>query len=85
MPRKKLDERKMIKCKENTERIVKSQYGKLSRWERFGMFIHLLYCKACRLFKKQSAFIDKHAKNRLQHSLSENEKNAMKNYLKNNP
>lgn len=74
----------MIKCRENTERIVKSQYGKLSLWERSGMFIHLLYCKACRLFKKQSAFIDAQAKKQEHRLLSEVDKNEMKRILNEN-
>lgn len=72
----------MIKCRENTERIVKAQHGKLTAWERFGMFVHLLYCKACRLFKKQSVFIDAQSKNHTHMRLSEEEKNKMKTVLR---
>lgn len=71
----------MIHCRENTARIEKARHGKLSAWERLGMFIHLLYCKACRLFKKQSAFIDGRARKHAEHTLTEEEKNKMKDWI----
>ena len=50
----------MYNCKEATILLQKKQQRQISVAERCRLFFHLLLCKACRLFAKQSALIDKH-------------------------
>jgi len=50
-------------CKEATRLVVKSEQIKINFSDRLKMYIHLLFCKYCRLFKKQNIalkeFLDK--------------------------
>jgi predicted anti-sigma-YlaC factor YlaD len=43
----------LINCKQATYLHEKKKEGKLDAMERFGLWVHLLYCKFCRLFIKQ--------------------------------
>lgn len=47
----------MITCKEATLYISKKEEHKLSVSERAKLFIHLLICKFCKLFYKQSQYL----------------------------
>lgn len=42
-----------IKCRQATYLHEQKKEGKLSLAERFGLWLHLLYCGICRLFVKQ--------------------------------
>lgn len=42
-----------ISCKQATYLHEKRKEGKLDNTERFGLWLHLLYCKFCRLFIRQ--------------------------------
>lgn len=74
-----------ITCKEATYLHTQKQEGKLSYLQRFGLWLHLLYCNICRLFFKQieavenagksfgqseSRQLSSEAKNRMQQSLN---------------
>ena len=43
----------LISCRQATYLHEKKKEGKLDAAERFGLWVHLLYCKFCRLFIKQ--------------------------------
>jgi len=43
----------MISCKQATYLYEKKKEGKLDAPERFGLWVHLLYCRFCRLFIRQ--------------------------------
>lgn len=49
-------------CKHATYLIEKKQITQLSTRERFELKIHLAGCSVCRLFEKQSIFINKMVK-----------------------
>jgi hypothetical protein len=51
-----------MNCEEATALVEKKRDAKLSRTERIGLWIHLLYCKLCGLFFEQSQMVDKTAK-----------------------
>jgi hypothetical protein len=42
-----------INCRQATYLHEQKKEGKLSLAERFGLWLHLLYCGICRLFVKQ--------------------------------
>ena len=43
----------LISCKQATYLHEKKEEGRLDGAEQFGLWVHLLYCKFCRLFIKQ--------------------------------
>jgi len=45
-------------CKAATLMSLKKEDGVITAKERFGLFIHLLFCDACKQFVKQSAIIN---------------------------
>jgi hypothetical protein len=47
-----------INCKESTYIVSCSMERKLSFKEKLGLFFHLLICKTCRLFKKQTILLN---------------------------
>ena len=47
----------VISCKQATYLHEKKKEGKLDGMEGFGLWLHLLYCKFCKLFIKQSEFL----------------------------
>jgi len=49
----------LISCLKATELIEKKFYFKLSFSERLQLKVHKSMCKACALYGKQSAFIEK--------------------------
>ncbi len=40
-------------CRDMTALISRSMDERLGFWERFGYKLHLLYCRACRRYRKQ--------------------------------
>jgi len=44
-------------CRHTTYLIEKKQYSHLGPWELAQMYIHLITCPFCRLYKKQTRFI----------------------------
>jgi len=72
----------MITCKEATMLSVKKAEIKLSFQDRFRLFIHLLVCKYCRLFDKQTKMINKLLSNwKADKKLSDLEKNSLQNLI----
>lgn len=53
----------MINCKQNTVLLSQSQDRAATLREKMAMRLHLLFCKGCRNFAKQLAFIRKAARN----------------------
>ncbi len=49
----------MITCRKSTEWVIKKEYKKLSVKQNLQLLSHMTICKCCRLFERQSAFIDK--------------------------
>ncbi|MBK3519316.1 anti-sigma factor family protein [Carboxylicivirga marina] len=49
----------MISCKEATFLISKKQQDKLTRIEKIQLTFHLMMCKYCRRFERQTKFITK--------------------------
>ena len=48
----------MISCKQATYLHEKRKEGKLDGMEKFGLWVHLVYCRFCALFIKQMAQIE---------------------------
>lgn len=49
----------MISCRQSTEWVIKKEHGKLSIKENLQLLSHLSICRICKLFSKQSKFINK--------------------------
>lgn len=47
-------------CKEATMLAEQQQQQPLTRWQRIGLRLHLLFCHYCRRYVKQSKVIDQH-------------------------
>lgn len=52
----------MISCKEATYLLVQKEEVKLTLSQRFKLKLHMVLCKVCALFERQSVFIGKHAR-----------------------
>jgi hypothetical protein len=64
----------MISCKKATFLITKKESDPIAFTEKFQLMIHLMLCRFCRLFEKQSKLIDSLAHHLHEHqheSLSE--------------
>jgi len=80
----------MLSCDTATMLITKSEYKKLNCIENIQLKMHLLGCKFCRRFKKQSEFISYAIKNdfanldnkNLKVELSDEQKEKLKEKLK---
>lgn len=48
----------MISCEDATEMVVRKSEEKLSGYDKFRLFFHLMMCKFCSLFEKQNKIID---------------------------
>ena len=60
----------MISCKQATYLHEKKKEGKLDLAERFGLWVHLLYCKFCNLFIKQVEQLESAARKFYQNTTS---------------
>jgi hypothetical protein len=49
----------VFNCKQATLLSLKKEEGKITFWESIKLWYHLLYCKYCKRFTKQSAIINK--------------------------
>ena len=52
----------MLSCKKVTELVSAMQDRKLTSGERFGMALHLMICRLCRLYKSQIDFLSRAAR-----------------------
>ncbi|MBS1594982.1 MAG: hypothetical protein JST90_11740 [Bacteroidetes bacterium] len=64
-----------MNCAEATAVVEKKRDGKLSLAERFGVWLHLVYCKLCKAFFDQSAILD-----RSYHHLAERVNDGQQSY-----
>jgi len=72
----------MINCKDATFLISKREEGKIALYERFHLFLHLLMCKFCKLFLKQTEYLSKQFHNYSSSSiLSSEDKEQLKKSL----
>ncbi|MBI2967261.1 MAG: hypothetical protein HYY40_05545 [Bacteroidetes bacterium] len=51
-----------INCKEATLFVLRKEEGKTTAGDNFRLALHLLLCKFCAIFSRQSAFIAKQVK-----------------------
>lgn len=49
----------MVSCKKATELVERKYEGKLTFKESFQLNLHLLMCKTCNAYKKQSKLLNK--------------------------
>lgn len=47
------------KCKKTTFLLEKGEFEKIADGEKLAMYIHLMRCQTCRLYKKDSQLIGK--------------------------
>lgn len=75
----------MLDCKAVSElnnRLLEKE--KLSFGQRFGLKLHLMMCKICKQYQKQSEQIQKLLEKKSTRSLSEEEKTQIKAAIQNN-
>ena len=60
----------MISCKKSTELICQSLDRPLTLWEKMQLRFHLLMCRGCKAFQKQSQALDRLIERRF-HDLSD--------------
>ncbi|MBN4062132.1 hypothetical protein JYU20_02920 [Bacteroidales bacterium AH-315-I05] len=65
---KKLMQIMMLNCEQATFLVTKETSGTITFSEKIKMQFHLLVCKYCRLFKKQSTFLSENINHQHQHS-----------------
>ncbi len=75
----------MISCKQTTEWVIKKEDGQLSVKENLQLLSHLAVCSFCRLFSRQSLFINKAYKNKNAevHHLTAEEKEELRRSVQN--
>jgi len=75
----------LISCRDATRLEEMRREGKIAFTSRFALWLHLLYCKFCKRFIKQSALIEKCVGEMTQYernyTLSGERKEAMKKAL----
>ena len=49
----------MMNCKEATKASVKMTEGPLPIKNRFDLWMHLLFCKYCKMFDRQQRWLDR--------------------------
>nr|WP_247656568.1 hypothetical protein [Maribacter sp. MMG018] len=75
----------MISCDKAATICNKVQYNEASFLEKMKLRLHLLYCKTCKGFSKKNTELSKLCEKANLHSLTEQEKIALKKQLKDNP
>lgn len=65
---KKLMQTLMLNCEQATFLITKEMSGNITFSEKIKMQFHLMACKYCRLFKKQSRFLNDSVEHLHRHS-----------------
>jgi len=73
----------MISCEEATTICNKKQYNEASFVERLKFRFHILICRACSAFTKKNEKLTTLFEKADLHSLSENEKERIKEQLQN--
>ena len=81
---KKKKNRLFIQCDEAQHVCDKSQYSEASFFEKIKLSIHLLYCNACRKYTARNQKLTSLIKNPEVQQIKTEEKNAMKELLKQN-
>jgi len=75
----------LITCREATRLEEIREESKIAFSGRFALWVHLLYCKFCRLFIKQSALLEKSTRDMAyadkSYSLTSERKEIMKKAL----
>lgn len=87
---KKLMQKLMLSCEQATFLITKEMSGTITFSEKIKMQFHLMACRYCTLFKKQSRFINDNVEHLQRHSsetlpenkLNDARKEAMEQALK---
>ncbi|MEZ5197760.1 MAG: hypothetical protein R2764_15650 [Bacteroidales bacterium] len=51
----------MYTCEQATQMVIKRGQEKLTKGQKIKLWMHLAMCKFCRLFEKQSRFLDEQA------------------------
>lgn len=64
----------IISCKDAGQYIQKKEEGALGSWANFQLKIHLLYCKLCRAYEKQSAKLNELLENHFEPNKSSQNK-----------
>ncbi len=73
----------MLSCRKATELVEKKLDNKLNIIEKIQLYLHTRMCDACRLYEKQSKFIDEALKKHLNGSVQMiNEKKTLSNKIK---
>jgi len=80
----------MLSCDKATFLISKEQESEISVIEKIQLKLHLMACKFCKLYKKESSFISKNIDHMHQHSdkcfsdykLDDSSKSAMQQAIK---
>jgi hypothetical protein len=72
----------MISCEKAQTICTKTQYREASLYEKAQLFIHILYCKACAEFSRKNKRLTELMRRAAAKPLSGEEKNAMKQQLK---
>ena len=68
----------MLSCKKATELVERKHENKLTLKEGFQLSLHLLMCKTCSVYEKQSKLLNK-ALNQFFKNKGESEKELIKN------
>jgi len=70
-----------LECHEANHICDKNQYKEAGFWEKVKLTFHLIYCRACRGYTANNSKLTKAIKNPKVHSVTTNEKNALKERL----
>lgn len=70
-----------INCNEGKMLCDKNQYNETSLWEKIKLNLYLLVCSECRSYTAKNTKLTKAIKSPKVHSVSVNEKNALKERL----
>ena len=73
-----------LSCEKAAEICTKTQYGEASFTDKLKLSYHLFVCKTCAKFSKQNTEFTSICENANIKSLSQTQKEAMKNALKQN-
>lgn len=71
-----------LECHEANHICDKNQYREASFWEKVKLNIHLIYCRLCREYTARNMKLTKRVKDPQVKAISTQEKNAIKERLK---
>lgn len=72
----------MISCEKAADICTRAQYKEATRWELMKLKFHLLFCKICAAYAKQNTKLTSLCNKARLHSLSELEKEKMKESIR---